>query len=232
MLYPQLRTMNGCWPLPTNQAEPERGTHNPTHSRRKAHQPGSRTRHSAHLNRPRGGQATARDPTVRRRDHKLCTHVKAKTPLTKGDTVPEVGLQLNSRPCKHWEPAETYRISLDPDPLRPSPRRKVWTLSTLQIGHFKVSLHRPRPTFNGCSSSLCRQAIPDSNRKQRVDRRARPRSISPAYGAGPASTLLTAAEPSFSSLVSHSVATHMNDQKRPLMPPPSLHEPTDHGRPP
>ena len=55
--------------------------------------------------------------------HTVHTKKGTKKPLTCGNTVPEVGLEPGSSPCKHWTPAETYGI-------RPGPRPKVWTLST------------------------------------------------------------------------------------------------------
>ncbi|MCB5294274.1 hypothetical protein BJQ90_03739 [Arthrobacter sp. SO3] len=44
--------------------------------------------------------------------------------------MPEVGLEPGSNPCKHWAPAETSGIRPSPAPVRPSPKPKVWTLST------------------------------------------------------------------------------------------------------
>src|SRR5687768_8809042 len=42
-----------------------------------------------HLNRHRGGQAKDREPNPsERRDHKLCTHVKAESPLTRDTSCP------------------------------------------------------------------------------------------------------------------------------------------------
>ncbi|MCB5292368.1 hypothetical protein BJQ90_01803 [Arthrobacter sp. SO3] len=60
----------------------------------------------------------------------MCTRKGTKKPLTCGNTVPEVGLEPGSSPCKHWIPAETSAIRPSPAPVRPSPRPKVWTLST------------------------------------------------------------------------------------------------------
>jgi hypothetical protein len=45
--------------------------------------------------------------------------------------VPKVGLELHYSPCKHWAPAETSGIRPDPTYVQPSPKPKVWTLSTL-----------------------------------------------------------------------------------------------------
>ena len=47
-------------------------------------------------------------------DQGQCTHVKAKTPLARGNAVPEVGLELHSLPRKHWASAETFGIRADP----------------------------------------------------------------------------------------------------------------------
>jgi DNA-binding transcriptional LysR family regulator len=45
--------------------------------------------------------------------------------------VPEVGLELHSNPCEHWELPETCGIRASPADVRPSPKLRVWTLSTL-----------------------------------------------------------------------------------------------------
>ena len=44
--------------------------------------------------------------------------------------MPEVGLELHSSPCERRPPAETCRIRLDPDQIRPSPTAKVCTMCT------------------------------------------------------------------------------------------------------
>ena len=64
-----------------------------------------------------------------------CTHVKAKTPLMRGNAVPEVGLELHSSPRKHWALTETCGIRPDPTPARASPTPKVLTLSTPTFIH-------------------------------------------------------------------------------------------------
>ncbi|MEC5181266.1 hypothetical protein RCH07_002631 [Arthrobacter sp. CG_A4] len=53
-----------------------------------------------------------------------------ETLLTCGNTVPEVGLEPGSSPCKAATPPQTSPIRPSPAPVRPSPRPKVWTLST------------------------------------------------------------------------------------------------------
>ena len=58
--------------------------------------------------------------------------------------MPEVGLELHSNPRKHWTPPETCGIRPDPTPVRPSPRRKVWTLSTRLIASPRTLKHQPR----------------------------------------------------------------------------------------
>lgn len=57
--------------------------------------------------------------------------MKDRWPLTCGITVPEVGLELHSRPCKHWEPAKTSEIRAHLEAVRDSPGPGVWTKSTL-----------------------------------------------------------------------------------------------------
>lgn len=47
--------------------------------------------------------------------------------------MPEVGIERDSRPWKHWEVAETGGIRAKPAAVRPDPMRKVWTLSTLLL---------------------------------------------------------------------------------------------------
>ena len=54
-----------------------------------------------------------------------------------GKHVPEVGLELHSRPRKHWTPAATYGIRPDPTDIRPGPMPKVCTLYTLQFRLFQ-----------------------------------------------------------------------------------------------
>ena len=53
-----------------------------------------------------------------------CAHVKQKPPLTRGNAVPEVGLELHSGPCNHWEVRKTKAIRASPTNVRPSPKRK------------------------------------------------------------------------------------------------------------
>jgi hypothetical protein len=67
-----------------------------------------------------------------------CPHIKAKTPLTRGHAVPEVGLEPGSRPCKHWEVPETSPFRPDPPPVRPSPKPKVCTLCTPSFCLFRL----------------------------------------------------------------------------------------------
>ncbi len=54
----------------------------------------------------------------------------SKRPLTCGNTVPEVGIEPDSGPCKHWAPAETCRIPPSPPPVQPDPKPSVCTLCT------------------------------------------------------------------------------------------------------
>ena len=54
--------------------------------------------------------------------------------------VPEVGLELHSTPCKHWEVAERCGIRADPIDLQPNPKPKVGTLSTLPFCPIDVTL--------------------------------------------------------------------------------------------
>ena len=61
--------------------------------------------------------------------HNVHTKRHQKAP-EQGKHVPEVGLEPGSSPCKHWTPAQTSGIRPSPAPVRPSPRPKVWTLST------------------------------------------------------------------------------------------------------
>ena len=48
--------------------------------------------------------------------------LKQKPPLTRGNAVREVGLELHSCPCKHWELPETCGIPPDPTHIRPGPK--------------------------------------------------------------------------------------------------------------
>jgi hypothetical protein len=62
--------------------------------------------------------------------------------------MPEVGLELHSNPCKHWEVPETCGIRAAPTNIRPSTKPRVWTLSTLSFCHI--------PTLNRVSRGLRR----------------------------------------------------------------------------
>ena len=88
---------------------------------------------------------------------KLCTHVKAKTPLAREYAVPEVGLELPSRHCRHWEPAKTCRIRSSPRAVGPDLRPKVWTLSTPRFPPVEAFNLRPHPERKGCGFSLSLQ---------------------------------------------------------------------------
>jgi hypothetical protein len=93
-----------------------------------------------------------------------CTHVKAKTPSDEADAVPEVGLELHSSTCKHWTPSETCGIQPDPTHIRPSPKPKLWTMYTRQIGQIRAA--RPHcPSQGGCSV-FCARSLPERNSGQ------------------------------------------------------------------
>ena len=53
-----------------------------------------------------------------------CAHSEANKPLNGENTVPEVGLELHSRPCQHWELPKTWGIRSSPRTVRPSQRRR------------------------------------------------------------------------------------------------------------
>ena len=72
-----------------------------------------------------------------------CQHIKSKTPCDEEKHVPEVGLELHSSPCKHWKLQKTYAILANPADVRPSPRPKVWTLSTLLFCQVLCQLLHP-----------------------------------------------------------------------------------------
>ena len=63
--------------------------------------------------------------------------------------MPEVGLEPDSSPGKHWELPETCGIRPDPTDVRPSPRPKVWTLSTPPILSIKGLTPTAAPRFEG-----------------------------------------------------------------------------------
>jgi hypothetical protein len=79
---------------------------------------------------PRGARPQPATQPVRRRDRKLCQHVKARSPLTREYVVPEVGLELHSNPGKERELRKTCGILSSPTGVRPTSTVKVWTLST------------------------------------------------------------------------------------------------------
>jgi hypothetical protein len=55
---------------------------------------------------------------------------KHKKPLNRGNTVPEVGLELHSLPRKHRAPPETGGIRASLAEVRPGPKPEVWTMYT------------------------------------------------------------------------------------------------------
>ena len=63
--------------------------------------------------------------------------------------MPEVGLELHSSPCKHWELPETCGIRPDPTDVRPSPTPNVWTLSTPPILSIKGHTPTAAPRIDG-----------------------------------------------------------------------------------
>lgn len=91
-----------------HQNTPEKRTNYPTSQQAEGPPARALNRHPTHLNRPTA--AAGPQPAnlaSEERHHKLCQHVKAKTPLTRGYAVPKVGLELHSNPCKLWELPET-----------------------------------------------------------------------------------------------------------------------------
>ncbi len=64
--------------------------------------------------------------------------------------MPEVGLELSSSPCKHWEPAETYGIRSSPRTVSPDPRAKMWTMSTPRFPPLKPPTYDRIPKQKGC----------------------------------------------------------------------------------
>ena len=85
------------------------------------------------LHRPPRRPGTGRDQRQRDPTRVNVHTLKQKPPLTRGNAVPEVGLEPHSSPCKHWTPPKTCGIRPSPAPVRPSPKPKVWTLSTPPI---------------------------------------------------------------------------------------------------
>ncbi|MET1087867.1 MAG: helicase associated domain-containing protein, partial [Arthrobacter sp.] len=78
--------------------------------------------------------------------HNVHTKKHQKAP-EQGKHVPEVGLEPDSRPCKHGPPPQTSAIRPSPAPVRPSPRPKVWTLSTPPLFPTK-GLPTPAPSID------------------------------------------------------------------------------------
>jgi hypothetical protein len=104
MLFALPRHMNRCRPpRPTRQT----GTRNHTIPAQQAERPlaGTLTPPPTHLHRPAAARPTPALIASEAPQRKLCTQVKAKTPLTRGYPMPEVGLELHSLPRKHWGPA-------------------------------------------------------------------------------------------------------------------------------
>jgi uncharacterized OB-fold protein len=120
--------MNSCGP-PRGPARQNRNEvpRQLTHSRRRPISQGiERIPHTCTGH--RGGQATAHASASEGRQHKLCTHVKAKT-LTRGYAV-RGGTRTAFQPWKHEDAAETCGNRPGSSAVRRGPRRTVWTLST------------------------------------------------------------------------------------------------------
>ncbi|MFF2347817.1 4-fold beta flower protein [Pseudarthrobacter sp. NPDC058119] len=133
MSSPLPRPMNRCRPPSAYSTEPERG--NPrTHQQAEGPPATDLSRHPTHLYRPAAARQKPANLASEGRHHKLCQHVKAKTPLTRENVVPEVGLELPSCPCEHWEVPESCGIRPDPAHLLRGLKPKVWTMSTPQPG--------------------------------------------------------------------------------------------------
>jgi hypothetical protein len=67
----------------------------------KANYPVQRTAVSTHGLLPRRHLKSRSMPALE--NVKLCQQLKDNKPLNCGNTVPEVGLELDSRPCQRWE---------------------------------------------------------------------------------------------------------------------------------
>ena len=155
MSYPESRTMNCCWPPTTNQTEMERGTAKP--HPRAGGGPTSQTLNPSptHLHRPPRRPGTSPPPKASEALVKLCTHVKAKTPLTRGNAVPEVGLEPQSRPRKHRELQTPYRVRPNPADIRPSPKPNPLTLSTPPfLTEFEEHRATAAPVLGGAAVAL------------------------------------------------------------------------------
>jgi hypothetical protein len=73
-------------------------------------------------------KATARALASEGRDHKLCTHVKAKIPSDEGICCARGGTRTAFQPLQILGSPENIP---NPTDIRPDPKPKVWTLSTL-----------------------------------------------------------------------------------------------------
>jgi len=126
------------------------------------HSAGPRPRHlnppPTQLHRPPG---TARGQRHRDPGRGQCPHVKAKTPLTRGNAVPKVGLEPDSSPCKRWAPPETYGNRPDPTDVRPSPTAKVCTMCTPQNSPLCARKRQPRSQLREGGWPLCSTSSPD-----------------------------------------------------------------------
>jgi hypothetical protein len=101
-------------------------------------------------------QAKAEKPASEGPEQGQCPHIKAKTPLTCGNTVPEVGLEPHSRPCKHWELQKTSAIRASPADVRPNPKPKVCTLCTPPFCHIPSDFEQlPRSPDRGGAALCC-----------------------------------------------------------------------------
>jgi hypothetical protein len=93
--------------------------------------------------------------TVRVNGPKPCTHVKAKTPSDEGICVPQVGLEVHSRPREHWELCGNMRNPAKTKPsAAQSEAQSVENVHTWDLAHLAAfndtthdSPHRGDVTF-------------------------------------------------------------------------------------
>ena len=136
----------------------------PHSSRRRAHQPRALTHHPHNFTGYRGARHRPR-PESEEPAEGQCQHIKSKTPSDEGECVPEVGLELHSSPCKHWEVPETYRIRPSPADVRPSSKRNLLTVSTRRQTSSNTE-PTPRPLLGEAAAIRNTESLPHRDPQQ------------------------------------------------------------------
>ena len=97
-------------------------------------------------------------------------------PLTCGNTVPEVGLEMDFNACKHWEGETSSGFPAQYNPIRSSPAENVFPPGTHQkASDWRTAVIRKRQQLaddnTGCYglSRLLQANVPSGDSKYQVE---------------------------------------------------------------